>query len=262
MNSNHKIISIFLFIALSLFLFSTTACAETVKVEAHWPAGVDSPVKTRNVSVTGPCLLIIRVTIDPFYSKVNWQYCWNNSRNTIPPFPYGKGISEGRAWENGVPVKWLKVKNGSRVFLEYRFKIRGGTHKGRLFVVPPQIRNLAGAFVNQYKQYYKVTIDTYPLNADVAWGPTGTKRPSVKGIVNGTKWSVGGHPVHWVFRANGTVEAPGLWKGKWSKSAGGYLVKITHKGVRDSFIVKFSSNGKSFIAYKNGKVYRRGVRVK
>jgi len=244
-------------------LSAESQCSKILEIEVHWPKGVDSPIKTREVFVKGPVLLVIQATIDPYIKNVGWPYCWNNSSNTIPPFSYGPGISDGRVWENGVQIEWLKAKQGSRVFCEGRHKIRGtDTQGGKLFIVPPQVRNLAGAFVNQYAQYFKITIVTYPLESNPEWGLGEIIHKPNNDIVNGTRWSVNGHPVHWVFSADGTVSARGLWNGTWIKTESGYRISITHKGATDSFIVKFSSDGKSFTAYKNGKVYRRGVFVK
>ena len=78
-------------------------------------------------------------------------------------------------------------------------------------------------------------------------------------VINETSWSVDNHPVHWLFHKNGTIEAPRLWKGIWKVIDEGYEVRIPSYG--DRFIVKFAPNGKTFTAYKNGAVYRRGVRV-
>lgn len=81
-------------------------------------------------------------------------------------------------------------------------------------------------------------------------------------VVNETSWTVNNHPVPWVFHSNGTVEAPGLWKGNWTKSGDDYKVNLTHQGATDSFVVKFAPDGKTFTAYKSGSTYRNGVRNK
>ncbi|MEW6277138.1 MAG: hypothetical protein AB1758_00845 [Candidatus Eremiobacterota bacterium] len=249
-----------LFLALTgLFLLASPTWAAE-ELEVLFPPGVDSPPKTMKVSVAAPCVLVIRVAVDPFYGRMNnAPLRWGNSTNTIPPFPIGQGISESRAWENGSPVEWLHVKDGSRVFLEYRFRIERGTHQGTMLVIPPQERNLAGAFMNQYKQHVRVTVETRPLDTDTPWGP-GPNRP-VPTVTDETSWNVG-HPVAWVFHSNGTVEAPGLWSGTWTKNGDDYVVQLTHQGATDRFTVRFSPDGRSFTAYKDGQVYRTGVRVR
>jgi hypothetical protein len=80
-------------------------------------------------------------------------------------------------------------------------------------------------------------------------------------VVNETHWTVNNHPVPWVFHADGRVDAKGLWQGTWKQVSGGYTVTIVHQGVSDSFLIKFSDDGKSFTAYKNNSVYRSGVRL-
>ena len=278
MKSNCRRIRFLILLTLSLLLFSSTVDAQKIEdIEVHWPAGVESPAKTKDIFAAGPCLLLMKVTIDPIYKNAgSYPVCWGNGSNTIPPFPLGKGKVEGKTWANGVLIDSLgQVQTGSTIYQETRFIIsEKGNYGGKMFLVPPQIRNLAGAFANQFKQYVRVTFEVFPLDADIEWGSSVEPPPpdpdqdrdedpeKIPDPVNGTHWSVGGHPVHWQFRADGTVEAPGLWKGVWSKVEDGYQVTITHQGVSDVFLVKFSADGQSFTAYKNGGVYRRGVLVK
>ena len=83
---------------------------------------------------------------------------------------------------------------------------------------------------------------------------------SAEAVVNETSWSVNGHPVPWVFHPNGTLEAPGLWRGTWVfRAPGQYDVSMNYT-VPDAFVVQFSPDGRSFVAYKNGGVYRNGTR--
>ncbi|HNV68457.1 MAG TPA: hypothetical protein PKO06_02085 [Candidatus Ozemobacteraceae bacterium] len=74
-----------------------------------------------------------------------------------------------------------------------------------------------------------------------------------------TAWSVG-HPVPWVFHPDGTIDAKGLWNGTWVRSGNDYTVTIEHMGVKDTFTVRFSADGRSFTAYKDGQTYRQGLR--
>ncbi len=76
---------------------------------------------------------------------------------------------------------------------------------------------------------------------------------------NNTAWNVG-HPTPWVFHPDGTIEAKGLWQGTWTRNGNDYNVTIVHMGVKDSFTVRFSQDGRSFTAYKDGQTYRQGVR--
>jgi hypothetical protein len=39
-------------------------------------------------------------------------------------------------------------------------------------------------------------------------------------------------------------------------------VTLGHQGATDRFLVKISADGKTLTAYKNGQVYRSGVRAK
>lgn len=80
------------------------------------------------------------------------------------------------------------------------------------------------------------------------------------GSIAGTSWIVGNHPVPWVFEEGGVVGAKGLWSGTWEATGDGIVVTLNHQGVQDRFIVKVSQDGRSFTAYKDGKVYRTGVR--
>jgi hypothetical protein len=95
---------------------------------------------------------------------------------------------------------------------------------------------------------------------DVAAGPTIPSAPKQDKGIGGTQWIVNNHPVPWVFHADGTVEAPGLWKGKWTGQRDRTDVTLTYMGATDAFWVKFDERLQSFTAYKNGQVYRQGVR--
>lgn len=83
--------------------------------------------------------------------------------------------------------------------------------------------------------------------------------PSGDEITNNTAWTVG-HPVPWVFHPDGTIDAKGLWQGTWVREGNAYTVTIEHMGVKDTFTVQFSADGRSFTAFKDGEIYRRGVR--
>ncbi len=80
--------------------------------------------------------------------------------------------------------------------------------------------------------------------------------------IEGTSWIVNATQVPWVFHRGGAVEAPGQWKGTWTATVDGIQVTLVHQGVKDSFLVKLSADGKTFTAYKGGQVFRTGVRQK
>jgi hypothetical protein len=105
----------------------------------------------------------------------------------------------------------------------------------------------------------------YEKASDVIWiSRHGPRRPAAPppAAIDDTSWIVNGHPVPWVFHKGGTVEAPGLWKGTWVQTADGFEVTLGHQGATDRFLVKISADGKTLTAYKNGQVYRSGVRAK
>lgn len=79
-------------------------------------------------------------------------------------------------------------------------------------------------------------------------------------LIGGTQWIVNRHPVPWVFHAGGVVEAPGLWKGQWVGQEDRIEITLAANGVRDIFWVVFDDRMESFTAYKDGQVYRQGVR--
>ncbi len=263
MKSFHKTTCVFLFVILSSTFLSTIAFTQTIEVK--WPQGVDSPPKTMAIFAEGPCILLQKIWVKPFKHNVLAAITWNNHSNTIPPFPCGPGVCGGRIWENNVQVdSFGDVKDGSAVHAVAFFKIKKGQYfKGTCFVNPPQIRNWTGGFVNQFAQNFKVTFETISLDADpFGNGENGDPLPpEAPNFVDETKWKVGSHPVPWIFHKNGTVEAPNLWKGTWSKANDTYIVTLTHQGNTDNFEIKFSSDGKTFTAYKNGKVYREGSRL-
>jgi hypothetical protein len=84
-------------------------------------------------------------------------------------------------------------------------------------------------------------------------------------VVRETTWNVDNTPTHWVFHGDGRVEAPGKWTGHWTwtkdKQRRHYAVRLSYKGKSDAFTVVFSADDQSFIAYKNGAIYRRGKRL-
>lgn len=71
------------------------------------------------------------------------------------------------------------------------------------------------------------------------------------------------HSVLWSFLPDGKVYAGDLWRGVWFKKSGNTIkLVIVHKNSRiDIFEVKFE-NPSEFIAYKEGQVYRYGVRAR
>jgi hypothetical protein len=71
------------------------------------------------------------------------------------------------------------------------------------------------------------------------------------------------HPVHWSFLPDGKVYAGDLWHGVWFKKTNSTIrLVIFHKNSQtDSFEVSFNSSSE-FTAYKEGLVYRYGVRIK
>jgi len=75
-----------------------------------------------------------------------------------------------------------------------------------------------------------------------------------------TSWIVNGHPVPWVFSPGGRVESKNLWTGTWTETSDGIQVTIAVQGIKDVFLVKLAPDGKTFTAYKDGRVYRTGVR--
>lgn len=80
-------------------------------------------------------------------------------------------------------------------------------------------------------------------------------KPMVGAIVNGQR--VGAAPVPWVFEPGGSVEAPGLWKGRWTLQPEGTLrVVMTFNGVTDDLVLRFEGGG--FTATKNGQPYGWG----
>ncbi|MCL4818645.1 MAG: tetratricopeptide repeat protein [Vicinamibacteria bacterium] len=148
-------------------------------VDVRWPGGVESVPRTLDVTAAAPSLLVVRVWVEPYYAALNEvPIRWGNARNTIPPFPIGVGVSESRAWENGVPVEWLHVKDGSDVYLEYRFRITAGRHQATMFVIPPQERNLVGAFAGQREQRVRVLVESQPLENELPWGPAARPTPA------------------------------------------------------------------------------------
>jgi hypothetical protein len=88
--------------------------------------------------------------------------------------------------------------------------------------------------------------------------PAGPPQPAIED----TAWIVNGHPVPWEFHRDGVVEARGLWKGSWVRTAEGIEVTLVHQTASDRFVVKVAPDGKTFTAYKNGQGYRSGVRSK
>ncbi|MFZ3046824.1 MAG: FecR family protein [Desulfatirhabdiaceae bacterium] len=69
------------------------------------------------------------------------------------------------------------------------------------------------------------------------------------------------HRTPWQFREDGTVEAVGFWKGVWTKKDEESIrVTITVQNTRDEFDVRFEDGGRVMKAFKDGTLYRQGVR--
>lgn len=68
--------------------------------------------------------------------------------------------------------------------------------------------------------------------------------------------------VPWVFNSSGTVNAKGAWRGLW-EPCGGDRIRVvlidTHANV-DIFEIAFFNQGREFVAYKNGRDYRYGIK--
>jgi hypothetical protein len=92
-----------------------------------------------------------------------------------------------------------------------------------------------------------------------------------KVYVNHTTWKVEPansgqkrdyHPVPWEFFPNGTARSGHLWQGNWRIETNDTIrvsIRMNGSAVTDTFLVKFKNSSK-FTAYKNGSVYRYGVR--
>jgi hypothetical protein len=146
----------------------------------------------------------------------------------------------------------------------YIFNWDGASHGGRL-ATNPEITGttpiLSPALASLHVQNFdgiNVWVITNPL-------PPGCQ-PNTEGnskwdkLIGGTHWIVNGHPVPWVFYTGGVVESPGLWKGQWVGQKDRIEITLTANGVRNIFWVTFDERMKSFTAYKDGQVYRQGVR--
>lgn len=90
-------------------------------------------------------------------------------------------------------------------------------------------------------------------------------RPPDHGLpVNTTSWRVNNDPNLWVFLPDGTCHAQnGYWSGTWQRRGDGLWMqfRIPSTGVDDAFAVRFSADGRSLEAVKNGNVIGSGQRV-
>lgn len=83
----------------------------------------------------------------------------------------------------------------------------------------------------------------------------------VEGAENGRNEDY--HPVHWSFLPDGRVYAGILWHGVWFKKSNNTVrLVIFHKNSQTDFFDVQFENSSEFTAYKEGRVYRYGVRVK
>ncbi|MEQ8191535.1 MAG: hypothetical protein ABRQ39_26450 [Candidatus Eremiobacterota bacterium] len=199
----YKIISMFLFLLLCVSLFSVTVLAAPIEVEGNWPAGVESSPRTVDISIKpkNNCWLIVECTQYPFYGHWGkphyirlWPFCWGPGGDTTPPFPHGIGVSPSRFFENGVSVKLEDAKAGSLLVKQSAYPLEAGkSYKGTLWINPPQHRNNAGMFQDQFKQYYKVFVTTCPRDGkDVPWPEVSSNKVNTTSSANTTgdsgKW--------------------------------------------------------------------------
>ncbi|MEW5820107.1 MAG: hypothetical protein AB1782_07930 [Cyanobacteriota bacterium] len=104
-----------------------------------------------------------------------------------------------------------------------------------------------------------------PCNTPCNQGPATSNNSNILGswkvgaITNGQKQPV--HHAPWVFSSNGTVEAPGYWKGTWRDSGNRVLMSMTYNGIASNCEIAVESGGNAFTAYENGQPFRHGTRT-
>lgn len=84
----------------------------------------------------------------------------------------------------------------------------------------------------------------------------------------GSSWKVGDkpgvyHSQPWDFVDTTKVEAVGYWHGVWVETGDlDYSITIVHNnGITNTFSIRLAPDGKSFKGYKDGQLFRYGVRI-
>ncbi|MCX7748198.1 MAG: hypothetical protein N2645_15130, partial [Clostridia bacterium] len=218
-------------------------------------------VKVIPFKIKGPGVLQINSTIEPFFCVKRpmrydgvfgipgiWNYDWKLVK--------AKHLYDGKPREhyNVATPCYLEGKIKKATFFD-EFEIPAKQYSGEFVITSP----MSCSFNSCDRRGATFWAEVKFIPGSTTPSGEGEKESYLPGgpEVNGTSWIVNNHPVPWVFRSDGTVEAPNLWKGTWRRTNEGYWVNIGNGA--DVFLVKFSPDGKSFTAYKNGAVYRRGV---
>jgi len=229
--------------------------------------------------ITGPGILQIRWTIEPFYCV---QYPMkSDSVFGIPGlWNFGWKLVRSEHLYDGKPLENYKV--ASACYIEGKikkatffdeFEIPAKTTTGEFAITSPlscshNACDRRGADFWAEAKFIAGQGQTGSTAGPVTEKPkpgttTGSQFPA------GTQWSAGAidkgvrispHHAPWVFHENGVIEAPGYWKGTWTSTPEGYLITLVHQGVKDTFLVKFSADKREFTAFKNGVPYRYGIR--
>lgn len=272
--------SLILCAALAAGLGSGTACAEAgwttlLSTTAKFPGGATASaplVRPFHVPAQHGTLRVT-VTESPYppYSRgfgyggvgtvVQWGSGPQAPRNFTGDFTDVCGLA-GRPGGSRTPSTPVEGRDMKQV--SFRHNDSGKACRDLWAAVFPAGRSVNGKVVEQFPATIVLAIEFKPDDGSTAVpaSPAPGAAAPQGAPVNESAWSVGGHPVHWVFHANGTVEAPGLWKGTWKSAGDGVEVTLSHQGASDTFLVKFARDGESFTAYKGGAVYRNGVRTR
>jgi hypothetical protein len=240
------------------------------KAVDHGANRPDPPV-TIKFNVPGPGVLRVTCWQRPYYSGISPETGVMDMTRTgdTSMLCYGLfSLLDPKVPQNGAPFMTCsagKVMKAQPAFVEFRAPVNYSynTQLGcavRLKVefssgLPTAGENFAPTGVSATS----AATTTTNTSKTVKPGPF-AKRTSYKvgAIENGKK--IGAAQVPWVFDPNGTFEAPGLWKGTWTRQSDGSLKAVmSNNGVTDELVIRFDGN--SFTATKNGKPYRWGSLV-
>jgi hypothetical protein len=238
-----------------IFLTPLAGLAQSFDFRAAFPdlpgSSDPSPVASKGFSVQGPGIVVVWTWNIP-YLEVNTTYnsggVFFRGRSSDSPFERSlcsKLYQDGRE----VPGTNLVVgKDLLRVWVaELGNKTYTNTWEVHPSVYPP------GTNIDSLCAYKPPPPDN---------GSDSKPKPKPVPSMDDTSWIVNGHPVPWDFSSGGRVESKGLWTGTWIETSDGIQVTITVQGIKDTFIIKLSSDGRTFTAYKDGQAYRTGVQVK
>jgi hypothetical protein len=231
-----------------------------------------SPPVSKAFDLKGPGILVLRKTFSPEV-EYNTTYNWGGLGFRDRPWDYSPFPSSlcHRHYLGGQQVEYDRVELGKEHQVVDVLELRDAVYRDAWEVRPSVAVNLIGD--RQFQNQWRVTIQmvVYPPGTDVnalcqyvARSPGVLPRPPRSANtpdLDDTSWIVNGHPVPWVFHRGGVVDSAGLWTGRWARTPGAIEVTITVQGVSDTFLVKLAADGKTFTAYKNGQVYRTGVRA-